>query len=489
MTFDPLLVDLFAIYFFSLKICAPVIAVLILLSSIDDFIIDVVYYIRGLYRQLFIYSRHKRFNAADLEPEFERPIAIMVPAWREADVIRKMLEHIIQNYNYRNYLVFVGIYPNDPETLAVVRNLRRENQKAKKHICIVSTKQPGPTSKAQCLNQVYAYIQRLNTKTNAPNRIYVIHDAEDLVHPLEPWVFNRLIPEKAMVQLPVQPLYRPGINMVGGHYADEFAEAHRRDMVVRETLTHGVPSAGVGCAFSDKALALAAEFRPHGPFNENSLTEDYDLSIFIRLMGLPQAFVHLKHRFPNSYRQHCVCSQALFPNDFNAAIRQKTRWLIGIVFQGWEEFQWHGNLVQRYMFLRDRKALLTAPLNAAAYFLLVNIGFLGVSPYIWPEFPGFGALVEETPFLGLILCLNVGFLVHRALQRVWHVSQIYGLDQGLKSLLRIPAANIINFIATFRAMRLYRQSKRSGRRVQWDKTSHSFPNTTHITASAMAAGE
>lgn len=486
---DPLIIDILSIYFFSLKVLAPLIALLILISSIDDFIIDIIYFLRHIYRQLFIYNRYPRYSAADIEPKEERPIAIMIPAWREADVIGKMLERLIANYNYENYLVFIGVYPNDPDTLSEIRALKRRNAKARKHICIVSTKKPGPTSKAQCLNQVYAYIQRLNVEERAHNRIYVIHDAEDIVHPLEPWVFNHLMPEKAMVQIPVQPIYREGIDMVGGHYADEFAESHRRDMVVRETLTKGVPSAGVGCAFSDEALARAAAIRPAGPFNENSLTEDYDLALLIRSQGLPQAFVHLTYKLQNDQRTHCICSKALFPDSFDAAIRQKTRWLIGIVFQGSEEFGWQGSLLQRYMFLRDRKALLTAPLNAAAYFLLINIIFISAAPYFWPEFPSFGALVEETPLLGIILCLNVGFLFHRAIQRVWHVSRIHGMTQGLKSLLRIPAANIINFIATFRAMRQYRDARGNGKRLEWDKTSHSFPTDSQVTSALPVAGE
>lgn len=489
MLSDPLIIDILSIYFFAIALCVPMLAVLIFISSIDDLLFDILYISLRLYKRIFIYPRTPRYSTKDLYPTEEKPIAIMVPAWQEANVISRMLSHLVSNYDYENYLIFVGVYPNDPATAAAVEDLIDKDERARRHIRLVSTQTPGPTSKAQCLNKIYAHITRDDPKAGARNRIYVIHDAEDWVHPFEPWIFNRLVPQKAMIQIPVQPLFRGVLDFIGGHYADEFAESHRRDLMVREALTNGVPSAGVGCAFSDQALRYIKTLHPQGPFNENSLTEDYDLATRIHHLGFPQAFVRLPQTLKGKTKRQCVCSKALFPDELGPSVRQKARWLIGIAFQGRDEFQWSGNIFQRYMFFRDRKAIITAPLTIAAYFLLLNTLILIVAPYLWRDFPGFGVLIGQQPWLSTVLSLNVAFLALRALQRIWHVGAIYGPFHAVMSFFRIPVGNLINFLATLRAFRLYYRARREGRALAWDKTEHSFPSDLQPSGHAIVPGE
>src|SRR3546814_7424299 len=66
------------------------------IGGIDDFIIDMVFLCRRLWRKLIIYSRHRRMTTATL-PASPRPgrIAIFIPAWQEADVIGPMLDNAL----------------------------------------------------------------------------------------------------------------------------------------------------------------------------------------------------------------------------------------------------------------------------------------------------------------------------------------------------------------------------------------------------------
>ena len=90
----------------------------------------------------------------------------------------------------------------------------------------------------------------------------MLHDAEDLVHPLELRLFDRLVERAALVQLPVLPLPDPRSRWISGHYADEFAESHIKELVVREAVGAAIPLAGVGCAIERGALdRLAARAR------------------------------------------------------------------------------------------------------------------------------------------------------------------------------------------------------------------------------------
>src|SRR3546814_3579277 len=81
-----------------------------------------------------------------------------------------------------------------------------------------------------------------------------------------------------------------GSPWVGGHYGDEFAEAHGKELVVRPRLATPLPSAGVGCVLTRNALALLALHRGGQPFRAVSLTEDYELGMLIGSSGLSSGF-------------------------------------------------------------------------------------------------------------------------------------------------------------------------------------------------------
>src|SRR3712207_9050185 len=76
-----------------------------------------------------------------------------------------------------------------------------------------------------------------------------------------------------LVQLPVLPLIDRHSRWIGGHYADEFAEAHGKGLVVRQALGAALPSAGVACAISRETLGRLAAARG-APVGADSLTED-----------------------------------------------------------------------------------------------------------------------------------------------------------------------------------------------------------------------
>lgn len=476
----PELVDALSLYFFILKIITPSVVIVIFISSIDDALIDAIYLTRRVIRAIFIYRKHPRWDVTNTKPVSEQPLALMIAAWDEGEVIDHMLRHLINTYAYKNYRIYVGVYPNDPATYSAVARVKRESEAHGARLEIVVNSRPGPTSKADCLNSIYAHI----ITHGRGEQLFVVHDAEDMVDPYEAWVFNHLIPKKAMVQIPVQPLLRPGCDFIGGHYADEFAENHRKELVTREAISGGIPSAGVGCAYSLDALQHAARLRDSQPFNTNSLTEDYDLALTIRQAGMKTVFVRMNHGNCVDKASTVLATRAYFPNSFKTAIRQKTRWLIGITLQSWEEFGWRGTLWQRYMFFRDRKVLITAPFTIIAFILMMNAIIIHGAPHIIPNFPQFSGLIDTGSFIAHLVILNMFFMGNRIVQRVWHVSRLYGLIQGFLSVPRIAVCALINCAATFRALLIFDRAKRHGSALAWDKTQHVFPNLSPQSGSA-----
>ncbi|MEO0412635.1 MAG: glycosyl transferase family protein [Pseudomonadota bacterium] len=453
------------------------VVLLIFVNALDDLFVDCVYVFQRLYRAVVIKPKYKQASAQSMRAlrAPQQAFAICVPAWDEQAVIAQMLERAVRSIRYDNYRIFVGVYANDPATRSAIEALCARNGDCAHRIRIVTHDVPGPTSKADCLNSLYHTITQ-DDAWAAQEHVqgFILHDAEDIIHPSELVVFNHLIAKADIIQLPVTPLARPLTDLVGGHYLDEFAESHTKDLVVREALGAPLPCAGVGCAFSARALKALAKRRGGAPFNAESVTEDYDIALDLADMGFRAIFVRLpSQKGVASY----VATQEYFPNTVRTAIRQKGRWLLGIALENWTVRGWRGNWAARYMLWRDRKALLTAFSAVAAYVLLACF-FVIVWAFEFTPEALFDYIVPPGGIVSGLLVANLVFLINRLLQRFTFVYRSYGLWQALISPVRIVVGNWINFFAALRAARLFRTSRKTRGQKVWFKTHHQIPTAS-----------
>lgn len=439
----------------------------IAISSLDDLFIDIIFICRRVWRQFTVYSRHRPMRVEDMQPE-ARPgrMAVFVPAWDEAAVIGNMLRDFVRRTAYSDYRIFVGVYPNDPATQAAVAAIPDPR------IEIVRTVRRGPTTKADCLNAIWYAMLRHEAQFGGRFKAIVLHDAEDVVHSRELQIFDYMMPAKAMVQLPVVPLRDPGSRWIAGHYLDEFAESHGKDIVVREALGAAVPSAGVACAFERAMLGWIADDLGGAPFDPASLTEDYELGLRVAARGGKAALV----RIPGGKRGGIVATREHFPATLDAALRQKTRWLLGIALSGWDRIRWQGGIADRYMLLRDRKALLSALIIILAY--VAGTAYAGtiVLSALIAEARALPAVVERGSALGGLLTLTSALLIWRLLVRAAFTGRQHGRVEALRSIPRAFVANIINVLAAFRAIGRYIRILRYREMPRWDKTAHRFPD-------------
>lgn len=468
-------VDVVAGYFYGLKFLAIGVATLILFLGLDDLLIDLAYWVRRILRMFGIYRRVPRADQRIFGDRREQPIALMIPAWKESGVIQPMLKRAVESLDYENYHIFVGTYPNDPETIAEVDAVCRRNPNVHR----VSCARPGPTTKADCLNNIIVSLFDFERRAGIEFAGFVLHDAEDVIGELELRLFNHLLPRKDLIQLPVYPLPVPWYQFTSWHYADEFAEQHGKDLVVRESLAGQVPSAGVGTCFSRKAMLHLMESRDGRPFDVSSLTEDYEIAIRLHQAGLKQCFV----RFPRGPwvrraarpDSNVIAIQELFPDRMGAAIRQKSRWIIGIMLQGWRNVRWQGGPTMKYFLWRDRRGLVGHPTAFLANFLLINIVILLLYQALAEDpYRFLGIFGDSTVLMTLIYC-NVVVLANRVLHRIWFVSAFYGGIQGLWAVPRLLWGNLINFCAMVRAVWQFLLAARRGGGLRWDKTTHAYP--------------
>ena len=154
------------------------VTLVILIVSIDDLFIDCWYWLRELYRWYWITAQYPALKVEALEAKVERPIAIMVPAWKENDVIQAMLRTNYKSLRYKDYHFFVGVYQNDPETIAEVTAAAA----GVPNITMAVVPRDGPTSKADCLNVVMAQIVAHERKTEKGFVGIALHDSEDVIH-------------------------------------------------------------------------------------------------------------------------------------------------------------------------------------------------------------------------------------------------------------------------------------------------------------------
>lgn len=254
------------------------------ISGLDDFFIDVVYWVRRIKRKLSVYRRYPRMSYRELYKPDEKPLAIMVPAWNETGVIGNMAELAATTLDYENYHIFVGTYPNDPDTQRDVDEVCARFPNVHKVVCA----RPGPTSKADCLNNVLDAITQFERSANFAFAGFILHDAEDVISPMELRLFNYLVERKDLIQIPVYPFEREWTHFTSMTYIDEFSELHGKDVPVREALAGQVPSAGVGTCFSRRAVTALLADGDGIAFDVQSLTEDYDIGFRLKEKGMTE---------------------------------------------------------------------------------------------------------------------------------------------------------------------------------------------------------
>ncbi len=448
----------------------PVAAILLMLG-IEDMTLDLTFFTGGWKRT------NRCLSPSELRAVPKKRIAMIVPAWQESDVIDRMLENAMRTLDYdKDKLdIFVGTYPNDPATRVKVQQV--EARIAAVHECLVP--HDGPTSKADCLNTVWNCILAYERAHDVHFDMLLMHDAEDVIHPLALLHYNYLIPTYDFVQTPVLPLEVPLWELVAGTYFDEFGEFHLKDMIVRGQIRGLVPSAGVGSAFARAPFEEVARAHGNQPFDVESLTEDYEVGLKMRLAGKSTHFacdwVELDRKVGGRPVRELLATREYFPTGFRASVRQRSRWICGIAFQAWERIGWQGPLPVVYSLYRDRRALLSHTIAMAAYAILLGcVARWGLG--VWTGHPwSFTRVFAIGSALYVVVTLNLVFALWRACVKVATLRRVYSWGHSLMSVVRSPIANVIGFLATASAARQYLVHRITKKPLRWKKTAHQFP--------------
>lgn len=467
----------------AIYILGLILALLYILMGFDDFIWDII--------SLFYKNNRKDFflNMQEINASPYKLLAVIIGAWREDNVIEDVIDNFLTSTIYPKsmYHIFIGVYPNDLATIEAVTRLEARYL----NVHMIINEKAGPTSKAQNINHILKQILQFEIDRSWSFSSYTIHDAEDVVHPYELKITNTLIMRYPALQFPVFPLImKPNFknffpNITSSSYADEFAENHLLTMVNRDVLGAFVPSAGTGFVITKTVLDA---FPDGNVLPSDSLTEDYRLSLTLYEKKIPMHYVLDKiKRVTDDYaiKYDYISTRSMFPNTFNTAVRQKTRWITGITMQSMTIkgiFKSKLPIMGRYSLYKDQKAKVGNLLVFIGYpvFIYFIVSLFIDLPIIYPAY-------SLSWYLSLIVTI---FMIERQLFRAISIYRIYGLRSVFFAVFfppllpfRIIWGNIINFTATVKSFKAYyygtdpnkfNQSNKKSKSMKWDKTEHTF---------------
>lgn len=460
-----------------------ILALLYILMGLDDFIWDLI----ALY-----YKRKRKdvyLNMQEISATPYKLLAVIIGAWREDNVIEDVIHNLLESTIYPKsmYHIFLGVYPNDEATILAVKRLTKHYP----NVHLIINERNGPTSKAQNINHVIKQIAKFEHDHSWKFSSYTIHDAEDVVHPYELKITNTLVLHYPALQFPVFPLIKkPSFtnffpNITSSSYADEFAENHLLTMVNRDVLGAFVPSAGTGFVLTKSVLDA---FPDGNVLPNDSLTEDYRLSLSLYEKEIPMHYVMEKiKRVSDDYtiKFDYISTRSMFPNTFNTAVRQKTRWITGITMQSMkfkDVFISKLPLIGRYSLYKDQKAKVGNLLAFIGYpvFIYFIASFFIDLPIIYPAY-------SLSWYLSLIVTM---LMIERQIFRAISIYRIYGLRSVFFAVFfppllpfRIIWGNVINFTATVKSFKTFyfaasdtkvKKSNKQSKPMKWDKTEHTF---------------
>ena len=200
----------------------------IFVGLVDELAVDILWvWLKGK-------GRGKAMPFSGAQPDAHFRAAVLIPCWREADVIEEMISSCRQAWKHPGCTFYVGCYRNDPGTIESAHRGASGDERVR----ITALDRDGPTTKADCLNGLYDALSAHEARHGWAYEFVLMQDAEDRVHPLALDLIADRLQRADFVQLPVIAELDPDSRWVAGHYADEFSESHFQELGCARLVGH-----------------------------------------------------------------------------------------------------------------------------------------------------------------------------------------------------------------------------------------------------------
>lgn len=216
---------------------------------------------------------------------------------------------------------------------------------------------------------------------------------------------------------------------------------------------------------SKEPFVLTPGIKKEGIFNDENLTEDYELGFRFHQLGLKMGFFNVKLDSNNESSR--ISTAEFFPNKFWPSVKQRSRWIAGICLQNWKVNKWKGNLITKYFLFRDRKPLFSLFGAFFSNVILLYIVYTAIAGNFFDA--RVNPLVDNSSVLLYLIFANMFFMISRASHRFMFTYNWYGFKYAFFSFFRLILDTFINFFAILRALKVFQQTKK---KVVWDSTDH-----------------
>ena len=141
-----------------------------------------------------------------------------------------------------------------------------------------------------------------------------------------------------------------------------------------------------------------------------------------------------------------ICVREYFRTRSPLRSGRSSRWIIGIVYQGFRTHRWTSDGTLNYFLWRDRKGGITNVVSFLATLVLLQLAAIWAYEALLPGGDMVLSLFEGDRWLAILLTANLVLIANRLTQRMFFVSSYYGL---IEDPCRSPVfwGNVINFMA------------------------------------------
>jgi len=420
----------------------------------------------------------------------EKRIAILLPSWRNPQVIRRtvhLLHHLSQ---YERFHVFVGVHKNDEPT----RRAMREAAEAYPQLEPLSLPLPSPASRVDTLNHIYAAILDYERERGVTFDLFLMLRAGDVLHPQALNLVNEAAETAHLVQLPQQVLARARCHLAAGVLMDEWAERYGRELPVRAGLSSFLPAAESGYAVTREAAQWLCSRNYEKLFPQAPVPNGHLMGAELRSLRGRKRVIRTRRDATTPYTlapvgPHMLRTRATpvavyreVRAGLRMAVRDRARWLLGLAYAG-SRWGGRGGPASFYLWLRDGCARVYGYTYLPLYALLGYGAFTAFRALRDPAFTPRPPVQPGEPYFPLLLSA-LGLLGWRAISRAVYVGRAYGMAQGALTVVRRPLFHLTSFAACVLAGHWWRRARRGAPVAERHDDLLTFPDTTLAAAAA-----
>lgn len=390
----------------------------------------------------------------DLIDVKERNIALLIPVWRSGEGLSASVDRLVNSLDYSAYHVFLGVYPNDTQSLREAQRLALRHQHVHRVVC----SQPGPIPYSDSVTALVEGVAEFANSSGIEFEAAVLGEVDDTLHPLSFRLYNYYSERFDLVEIPRFARSEAWYQLAAGAVRDDLAFVHGRENTIRAALSHDcvlrqtLPCVEMGLL---RRLLSEAWVQQEQHVTRNALASWLHSvasnRIFSRLEVDSQR--RYRHRPAQAAKVHATRFVAVtdsFPTSFSQAVNYEVDCLEQRSLSLEIYSRQRSPLTRLYLLWREfsgRLALILMPL------FILALGWISFASITQTNTqPTFQSLVAAHPWLTSGAIIISVYVVYSILIRYLQVSSSYRTAISIMFLPRLITGLVVQVLAVVRSL-------------------------------------